>query len=78
MKIYETWPKDCDNKLELYNWCQSQFGDGNVDNGWSVTSHYEDRPMYEDENGELINPSPFKFSTPDEKKYSWFLMRWVV
>ena len=78
MKVYECWPNDnCHDKGELYDWCEKMFGPGNVDNGWSVTSHYADRPIKFDKKGELINPCPYLFRTTDPKKLTFFKLRWA-
>ncbi len=72
-EIYQIWPNDrYQNKHEIWQWCYERFGPGNVDDGgWSVTSHYTERPITEES-----NPCPFLFTTDDPKKVTLFALRW--
>jgi len=72
-KVYQFWPNDrYQDKHEIWQWCDKSFGPGNVEEGgWSVTSHYDERPITEDR-----NPCPFLFTTTDPKKLTFFALRW--
>lgn len=71
-KVYEFWPADrYQDKTEIYDWCYQTFGAGNKSRGWSVTSHYDERPFTVDR-----NPCPFLFTTTDPKKLTMFILKW--
>ena len=78
-KVYRCWPADTyQDKTEIYNWCKETFGRGNVNEGWwSVTSHYDERPIRFDlENNLEHRPCPFLFTTNDPAKHFLFALRW--
>jgi hypothetical protein len=77
MKVYECWPKDGCRKGELLDWCEEMFGAGNVDYGWSVTSHYDQRPFEMFNDRTVRNPCPFLFRTTDPKKLTLFKLKFA-